>query len=50
VATVALIVFALAPTIPELATSGHQVIPMFASCAPAPRCCFCKNNPFLPKS
>ncbi|HYZ23881.1 MAG TPA: hypothetical protein VE690_17175, partial [Rhodopila sp.] len=29
-ANVALIVFALAPIIPELATSGHQVLPMFA--------------------
>jgi hypothetical protein len=29
-ATVALIVFALGPMVPELATSGHQVIPMFA--------------------
>jgi hypothetical protein len=28
--TLALIVFALGPMIPELATSGHQVIPMFA--------------------
>ncbi|MDR3533056.1 MAG: hypothetical protein P4L90_21165 [Rhodopila sp.] len=28
-ATVALIVFALGPMIPELATSGHQTIPMF---------------------
>jgi hypothetical protein len=30
VATVALIVFALGPMVPELATSGHQVLPMFA--------------------
>jgi hypothetical protein len=29
-ATVALIVFALGPMIPEMATSGHQVMPMFA--------------------
>jgi hypothetical protein len=29
-ATVALIVFALGPVVPELATSGHQVIPMFS--------------------
>ena len=28
-ATLALIIFALSPMIPELATSGHQVIPMF---------------------
>jgi hypothetical protein len=30
VATIALIIFALGPMIPELATSGHQAIPMFA--------------------
>ncbi len=29
-ATVAIIVFALSPMIPELATSGHQTIPMFS--------------------
>src|ERR1700712_1776007 len=28
-ATIALIVFAFGPMIPELATSGHQIIPMF---------------------
>jgi hypothetical protein len=28
--TVALIIFGLAPMVPELGTSGHQVIPMFA--------------------
>ena len=34
--TVALIVFALAPTVAELGTSGHPVIPMFAPlCAAA---------------
>ena len=40
VATIALIVFAFSPLMLELATSGHQVLPMFAFLAAAAICMF----------